>query len=118
MKRIAGSGENDFRRFLLAECVEAYGNLDEAQRQRLQAMLTTEQYQEVRPFMITTYDRGKIEGQLLERRETALLLLEAKFGPLSPEVKQRVEALTSEQLRQLILDRDKVESLKELGLQE
>jgi hypothetical protein len=37
LKRIAHSGENDWRRFLLAECVEAYGDLDEAQRQRLQA---------------------------------------------------------------------------------
>ena len=37
LKRIAGSGENDWRRFLLAECVEAYANLDEAQRERLMA---------------------------------------------------------------------------------
>jgi hypothetical protein len=57
LKRIARSGENDFRRFLLAECLEAYADLDEAQRQRLQALLTTEQYQHVRPLMITTYER-------------------------------------------------------------
>ncbi len=43
LKRIAHSGENDWRRFLLAECVEAYAHLDEAQRQQLQALLTTEQ---------------------------------------------------------------------------
>ena len=41
MKRIAGSGENDFRRFLLAECLEAYADLDEAQKERLQALLPT-----------------------------------------------------------------------------
>jgi hypothetical protein len=80
LKRIARCGENDWRRFLLAECLEAYADLDEAQQQRLQALLTTEQYQEVRPVMITTYERGRIE----ERLETALMLLEAKFGPLSP----------------------------------
>lgn len=62
--------------------------------------------------MMTTYERGILQG----RREAALLMLEAKFGPLSPEVKQRVEALTAEQLRQLILQRDKADSLKELGL--
>src|SRR5262249_58174955 len=86
LKRIARSSDNDWRRFLLAECLEAYSNLDEAERQRLQALLTSEQYQEVRPFMITTFERGKIEGRLEgriegrleERRETALLLLEAK----------------------------------------
>jgi hypothetical protein len=114
LKRIARSGNNDWRRFLLAECVEAYGNLDEAQRQRLQALLTSEQFQEVRPFMITTYERGKIEGW----RTAALLQLEAKFGPLSLEVKQRVEALSSEELRQVLLDLVKAQSLQELHLED
>jgi hypothetical protein len=85
-------------------------------------LLTSEEYQEVGPFMITTYERGKIEGRLEgrieERRETALLLLEAKFGPLSPEVKQRVEILSSELLRQLLLDVVKAESLKQLHLED
>ena len=63
--------------------------------------------------MITTYERGKIEG----RRETALLQLEAKFGPLSPEVKQRVEQLSPEQLVQVLLDLVKAQSLKELHLE-
>jgi hypothetical protein len=114
LKRIAQSGENDWRRFLLAECLEAYGNLDEAQRQRLQALLATEQYQEARPFMITTYERGIIQGQ----RQTALLLLEAKFGPLAPEVKQRLEALPPEQLKPFLLDLIKAQSLNELHLQD
>jgi Domain of unknown function (DUF4351) len=114
LKRIALSGENDWRRFLLAECVDAYGQLDEAQRQRLQALLTTEPYQEARSLMLTTYERGRIQG----RRETALLLLDAKFGPLSPEVKQRVEALSPEQLDQLLLDLLKNPSLKDLHLED
>jgi hypothetical protein len=65
-------------------------------------------------MMITTYERGRIE----ERRESALLLLEAKFGPLSAEVKQRVEALSPDQLRQLQLDFAKGKSLKELHLED
>jgi hypothetical protein len=64
--------------------------------------------------MMTTYERGKIA----ERRELALLLLEAKFGPLSAEVKQRVEALPPEELRQLMLDFIKAQSLQELGLED
>jgi hypothetical protein len=63
--------------------------------------------------MQTTYERGKIEGE----RGTALLLLEAKFGPLSPEVKRRVEALSPERLRQLLLDLLKSQSLQELHLE-
>src|SRR5262249_30432569 len=106
LQRIARSGENDWRRFLLAECVEAYGDLDEAQRQELEALLNTEQYREARPLMMTTHERGKIEG----RREMALRLLEARFGPLPPDVKQRVEALDPEQLRPLPLDFAKAQS--------
>jgi hypothetical protein len=114
LKRIAHSGENDWRRFLLAECVEAYANLDEAQRQQLQALLTTEQYQEVRPLMMTTYERGRIE----ERQRLALLMLGERFHPLSPEVKQRVAALSPEELEQLLLEFAKGRSLKELHLED
>jgi hypothetical protein len=114
LKRIARSGENDWRRFLLTECVEAYADLDEAQRQRLQALLATEQYQEGRPVMITSYERGRIE----ERRRTALRLLGAKFGPLLPAINQRVEGLSPDQLDQLLLDLLKSPSLKDLGLQD
>jgi hypothetical protein len=114
LKRIALSSENDYRRFLLAECLEAYADLDEAQRQRLEALLATEQYQEVRPTMITTYERGK----LAERLEMALLQLEARFGPLSPDVRQRVEALSPDELRQTMIEFVTAQSLKELRLED
>ena len=64
--------------------------------------------------MITTYERGKIA----ERRELTLVLLEEKFGPLPPEVKQRVEGLPPENLRQLAVDLIKAQSLKELRLED
>jgi hypothetical protein len=64
LKRIALSGENDWRRYLLAECVEAYTELDEAQRRGLAALLAAEPYQKVRSFMTTTYERGKIQGKI------------------------------------------------------
>jgi Domain of unknown function (DUF4351) len=113
LKRIVRSGENDWRRFLLAECLEAYADLDQTQKQRLQQLLTTEPYQEVKPIMITTYERGIIQGE----RRFALRLLEAKFGPLAAELKQRVEALSPEELEQLSLDLMKAQSLKELRLE-
>src|SRR5262249_6846494 len=48
LKRIAKSGENDYRQYLLAECLEAYADLDDVEKERLQRLLATEQYQEVR----------------------------------------------------------------------
>jgi hypothetical protein len=68
--------------------------------------------------MLTTYERGRIEGQREERRQLATLMLEAKFGPLSPDAKQRLEALSPEQLAQLLLDFAKGQSLKELHLED
>src|SRR5262249_21337767 len=100
--------------FLLAECLEAYIDLDEAQQARLQGFLRTEQYQEVKPIMITTYERGILQGE----QRSALRQLAAKFGPLPPEVKQRVEALAPESLAQLQIDLLKAQSLKELCLQD
>ena len=127
LKRIAGSGENDYRRFLLAECLEAYAELDEAQKERLQALLHTEAYHEVEPLMKTTYERGIERHRTgiehgIERgieqgeRRSALRLMEAKFGPLSPKVKQQVEALSPEALAQLQLDLLKAQALEELRL--
>jgi Domain of unknown function (DUF4351) len=126
LKRIAGSGENDYRRFLLAECLEAYAELDEAQTQRLQALLRTEAYQEVEPLMKTTYERGIEHGieRGLERgieqgeRRSALRQLEAKFGPLSLKVKQQLDELSPEALAQLQLDLLKAKSLEELRLED
>jgi hypothetical protein len=66
--------------------------------------------------MQTTYERGIQQGMLQGQRKAASLLLEDKFGPLSPEVKERVESLSEEQVRQLLLDLVKAGSLEELHL--
>jgi hypothetical protein len=118
LKRIAHSSENDWRRFLLAECLDAYGNLDEVQEEQLQALLSTEQFQKVRPLMLTTLERARMEGKAEERRETALLQLDAKFGPLAAGVTQRVAAMSPELLRQLLVDLVRATSLKELHLED
>jgi hypothetical protein len=122
LKRIARSGENDYRQYLLGECLETYAELDEAQRERLKVLLPTEQYPEVQSLMKTTYERGYEHGTEhgIHQGElrAALLLLEAKFGPLSPEVKQKVEALSPEALAQLLLDLLEAQSLEELRLED
>ena len=118
LKRIVGSGENDYRRFLLVECLEAYAELDEAQKERLLALLHTEAYHEVEPLMKTTYERGIERGIVQGERRSALRQMEAKFGPLSAKVKQQVEALSPEALAQLQLDLLKAQALEELRLED
>ena len=118
LDRIARSAQNDWRRFLLAETLQAYSDLDPADWERLQQLFLTEKYREARPMTLTYYERGKIEGQNKERLETVLLQLEAKFGLLSPAVKSRVEAMSPEQLRQLTVAFARYQTLKELGLED
>lgn len=83
-------------------------------------MLHAEAYREVEPLVKTTYERGIEHG--IERgivqggRRAALRQLEVKFGPLTPKVKQQVEALSPAALAQLQLDLLKAQSLEELSL--
>jgi hypothetical protein len=76
-------GREDYRRFLLAECLQAYAELDEPQNERLQALLHAEAYREVQPFMKTPYERGIERGIEQGERRSALRQMEAKFGPLT-----------------------------------
>lgn len=114
LKRVALARENDYRRHLLAECLEAYANLGPTDNERFQALMTTEQFAEVRPLMITTYERGKIAGQ----REMTLRQLQAKFGPLSATVRERVESLSLDELDRLAVELLEPRSLKELRLED
>jgi hypothetical protein len=116
LKRIAGSGENDYRRSLLAECLETYAELDDSQKERLQALLHAEAYREIEPLMTTTYERGVEDGIEQGELRSALRLMEAKFGTLTAKVKQQVEALSSNALAQLQLDLLRAQSLEELRL--
>jgi flagellar biosynthesis/type III secretory pathway protein FliH len=134
LKRIAAAAENDYRRSLLSDSLEAYAKLDEAEKDRLDALLHTEPYREVLPLMKTTYERGMEQGRergLAEGRERGIAegieqgercltvrLMEARFGPLTPQVKQRVEALSREGLAQLQLDLLQAQSLEELHLRD
>ena len=67
--------------------------------------------------MITTYERAYERVKLAGQVELALLQLEAKFGPLSVEVKQRIEALSPEEFRRTMIAFATAGSLKDLGLQ-
>lgn len=112
LKRIATSGENDYRQYLLAECLEAYAGLDDTQKKHVDELLETEPYREAKPLMLTTYERGKIAGE----QNTLLLQLEKKFGSLPDDVRHRVEEMTPEQLRKAILDFVDARTLADLGL--
>jgi hypothetical protein len=122
LRRLAEARENDYRRYLLLDCLETYASLDETQAQELGALLQTEQYEGVRSMAITTFEKGKQVG-LHEGREqgwrTALRkLLEHRFGPLNPDVQRRLDSLGPERLEALTLALLTAGSLRELGLED
>jgi hypothetical protein len=117
LQRVADSRENDYRRFLLAECVQAYWPLDEAQWQEYQRLLLTDRYKGAQAMVKTAYEQGIETGRHQGRREMLQMQLEARFGPLSPQALERLQALSLEQLRDLALAFVRAQSLQELGLE-
>jgi hypothetical protein len=111
---VAECPEGRPRRDLLAECVEAYLDLDEEQRQVFEQLLQTEPYRQVLTMNTTTFERGLQQGQ----RQIIRLCLEAKFGPLSEAVIQRLDALSAEQLLELPRAIQNASSPRELGLED
>ena len=80
--------ENDYRRYLLLDCLEAYTTLDEEQLRELGALLRTERYHGVQDMAVTTYEKGVQAGVQAGvqqgQRTTLWKQLEARFGPLRP----------------------------------
>jgi hypothetical protein len=118
LRRLAEARENDYRRYLLLDCLEAYATLDEAQAQELGALLRTERYRGTQTMAVTTFEKG-VQAGLQQGWRTALQKqLEAQFGPLSPSAQERLESLSPERLEALTLALLKARSLQELGLED
>ena len=121
-RRLVQCPENVYRRYLLCNCVEAYLLLDEAQRHDFEILLLTESDPGVRTMVTTLLDRARQEGQreglLQGQQQLVLMLLEERFGLLSPQVYELVQALTAERLTELGRALLRAQSLRELGLEE
>ena len=117
LRRLAEARENDYRRYLLLDCLEAYATLDEVQVRELEALLRTERYQGAKAMAMTTFEKGLQQG--LQGWRTALKKqLEARFGPLGPGAQERLESLSPEQLEAMALELLKAQLLEELGLED
>ena len=114
LRRLAEARENDYRRYLLLDCLEAYAALDEAQAEALGALLRTERYEGARAMAITTFEKGLQRGQRMMLQKQ----LEARFGPLSPGTLERLESLSTERLEALALALLTARSLRELALED
>jgi hypothetical protein len=110
------------RRFLLVNCVETYLELEGRDAEELEALQARGNAEEVRAMRRMTWaekrqkewlDLGREQGA----QQTLLRLLGVRFGPLSEEVKRRVEAIQSvERLNQIAEQILVAHSLEEIGL--
>ncbi len=121
LRRVGRAEVDDAKRFLLANIVETYIELDEAAQGEYQRLLAAEANQEVRTMEMTWADTLRTEGMEQGRAEgmRAFLseLLEERFGPLSQETTERLHSICStEELSRLHRRALHVASLQEVGL--
>jgi hypothetical protein len=117
-RRLLRCPENAYRRYLLCECVDAYLPQNDEERRAYETTLLSDPDPEVRTMSMTTFERLRHEGRLQGKREVLLIHLESRFGPVSPEVRQRLEALSVDQLDDLARAVLKAQSLQDLGLKD
>ncbi len=121
LRRVGRADVDDARRFLLANIVETYIELDDAAQEEYEALLAEEGNEEVATMEMTWAEtlraEGKQEGRLEGMSALVADLLEHRFGPLSEETRGRLRAVGSpEELTRLFERALEAGSLVELGL--
>lgn len=124
LRRIASAPIADLPRFLLVNCVETYLQLegrDAEELEALQARGNAEEMRAMKAIRMTWAEKLVAEGieQGVEQgvRQTLLHLLGARFGPISDEVRRRIEAIGSvERLNQIADQILFARSLEEISL--
>lgn len=129
MRPLAHADLDDARKFLLANFIATYVQLDEPEQEEYEVLLRNEENREVAvmaELTLTTnadrlvqkgYETGERAGREQGQRDLLLRQLTHRFGPLPEATRQRVQALASpEELQELaerVLD---AKSLDDLGL--
>jgi hypothetical protein len=164
-QRVAASKENDYRKGLLAECIDAYLTLEGTEQEAYDRLLSSQPYEEARTMAQTTFEKGVQKGLEMAQttfdkgaqkgfemaqttfekgfqkgleialarfeegvqkgfemakatgaREVILDQVESRFGPLSENVRQQIDALPEDRLRALAKSILTATSLRDLGL--
>jgi hypothetical protein len=123
MERVALSGLDDTRKFLLLNLIETHFELAHAERQKIEQLLSKERYREVKKMQLTwaekIAEKARKEGLLEGKRVALLQLLTSKFGLLPEKTASRVRAIESLKSLDRYLDRVLVaSSLADMGLRD
>jgi len=117
LRRIAAAKLDGLQRFLLVNCVETYLQLAGRDAEELETLQAHGGEEEVRTMRMTWAEQLKQEGLEQGFQQALLRQLGVRFGPLSDDVKRRVEAIHSrERLNQIAEQVLVAGSLEEMGL--
>lgn len=116
LQRLAEAELTNQRRFLLMDFVEAYLPLEGPHLDEFRHLLTTKEFAMALKIGKTSFEKGIEKGIEKGERELVRKQLTAKFGPLSPAVNARVDAMSPAQLDDVGLRILKADTLAELGL--
>ena len=83
-RRVAASGLDDARKFLLLDVIETYSGLSDDERARYETLISRKEYQTVLEEKLTWSDRMRAEGAVEAKRETLLRLLKGEIGSAFP----------------------------------
>ncbi len=121
LQKVVKSKENDWRKFLVGDCVVSYARTDEATKQELEKILEREEYREVQTMNASYYDDGYHQGEekgiQLGQRRLIASLLETRFNSLTDDARARLAAWPADKLEELGKAVVKAKSLRELGLE-
>ena len=115
-RRIIESPLSEQKRYLLAECVQAYLPVDDAVQMEIDRPLTAEKYSGVKAMNKTWFEKGEEKGMERGRREQIREILEDRFGPLPKAVGDRLLRMPITELILLGKAVHRAQSLHELGL--
>jgi hypothetical protein len=116
MKRFDSAPVNEAKRYLLAECLEAYFPLNTEEQADYDRLLESDKNREVKAMSNIWIERGRQEGRQEERREILIDLLRSRFGPLNEATILQIAELPTERMKELVRACAAAHSLEELGL--
>jgi hypothetical protein len=96
---------NDQKKFLLAECVQAYLPLDEVQRKEYERIVAGEPYTKVKAMNQTVFEKGYKSGVEKGRQDTLLRQGKNRFGAPSTDIESRIRAIHDVERLELLADR-------------
>lgn len=130
LRQVAESGENEYRKYLLAECIETYLPLASDEETRFQQLVSTEKYREVKTMTTTLFERARTEGMALGikqgrqqgieegreegQRKLVVSAIEDRFGALTDELSQRVATWPANRLVEFLKSVYGAKSIDEL----